>query len=50
MSKQIMFDDTARRKVLAGVQKLSRAVKVTLGPRGKNVIFNRSFGLCRTFL
>ncbi len=44
MSKQIMFDDTARRKVLVGVQKLARAVKVTLGPRGKNVIFNRSFG------
>lgn len=44
MSKQIMFDDSARRKVLAGIQKLARAVKVTLGPRGKNVIYNKSFG------
>lgn len=44
MAKQIMFDDTARRKILAGVQKLAQAVKVTLGPRGKNVIYTKSFG------
>ncbi|MCA9091662.1 MAG: chaperonin GroEL, partial [Planctomycetaceae bacterium] len=40
----MMFDEEARRKVLAGVQKLARTVKVTLGPSGKNVIMEKSFG------
>ena len=44
MAKQIMFDENARRKFLAGVEKLARAVKVTLGPSGKNVIMEKSFG------
>jgi chaperonin GroEL len=44
MAKQIMFDESARRKVVTGVQKLARAVKVTLGPAGKNVIIEKSFG------
>ena len=44
MGKQIMYDDQARRKAVAGVQKLARAVKVTLGPAGKNVIIEKSFG------
>ena len=44
MAKQMMFDEEARKKVLDGVRKLSRAVKVTLGPRGKNVIYQKSFG------
>ncbi len=44
MAKQILFDHEARTKILAGVEKLARAVKVTLGPRGKNVIFRKSFG------
>ncbi len=44
MAKQIMFDDDARRKFLSGVEKLARAVKVTLGPSGKNVIMEKSFG------
>jgi len=44
MSKQIMYDDQARRKAVAGVQKLAKAVKVTLGPAGKNVIIEKSFG------
>ena len=44
MAKQIMYDDVARRKAVAGVQKLARAVKVTLGPAGKNVIIEKSFG------
>jgi chaperonin GroEL len=44
MAKQIMFDEVARRKVVAGVQALARAVKVTLGPAGKNVILEKSFG------
>jgi len=44
MAKQIMFDEVARRKVVAGVQALAKAVKVTLGPAGKNVILEKSFG------
>ena len=44
MSKQLMFDDAARRKVLGGVEKLTRTVKITLGPSGKNVILQKSFG------
>ncbi|MCC6672383.1 MAG: chaperonin GroEL [Planctomycetes bacterium] len=44
MAKQILYDDVARRKVLAGVEKLSKVVKVTLGPAGKNVIIEKSFG------
>jgi chaperonin GroEL len=44
MAKQMLFDDDARRKILAGVQKLARTVKVTLGPSGRNVVLNRSFG------
>ncbi len=39
-----MFDDAARAKMLAGVDKLADAVAVTLGPRGRNVIINKSFG------
>ncbi len=44
MAKQIMFDEDARRKFLAGVEKLAKTVKVTLGPSGKNVIMEKSFG------
>jgi len=44
MAKQIMFDDTARRKAVDGVRALARAVKVTLGPAGKNVVLEKSFG------
>jgi chaperonin GroEL len=44
MAKQLLYDEQARKKVLAGMQKLAKAVKVTLGPTGKNVIFHRSFG------
>ncbi len=39
-----MFEDAARAKMLAGVDKLADAVAVTLGPRGRNVIINKSFG------
>ncbi|MHC4872829.1 MAG: chaperonin GroEL [Planctomycetota bacterium] len=42
--KQLIFSDEARRKVLAGVEKLAKAVKSTLGPTGHNVIFDKSFG------
>ncbi|MBL8750243.1 MAG: chaperonin GroEL [Planctomycetes bacterium] len=44
MGKQIMYEDAARRKAVEGVQKLARAVKVTLGPAGKNVIIEKPFG------
>jgi chaperonin GroEL len=39
-----MFEDSARAKMLAGVDKLADAVAITLGPRGRNVIINKSFG------
>src|SRR6188508_2410408 len=44
MAKQIVYDATAREKIRDGVRKLARAVKVTLGPRGRNVIIEKSFG------
>ena len=44
MAKQICYDATAREKIRDGVKKLARAVKVTLGPRGRNVIIEKSFG------
>ncbi len=44
MAKQLLFEDSAKRKILAGVQKLARTVKVTLGPSGRNVILKKSFG------
>jgi len=44
MAKQMMFDDEARRKVLQGIKKLAGAVKVTLGPSGRNVIYERKGG------
>ncbi len=44
MAKQLMFEDAARAKMLAGVDKLADAVAITLGPRGRNVIINKSFG------
>ncbi len=44
MSKMIAFDQEARDALKRGVSKLSQAVKVTLGPRGRNVILQKSFG------
>src|SRR5262245_31845948 len=43
-AKKIAFDQEARESVRRGVKKLARAVKVTLGPRGRNVIIEKSFG------
>ncbi|MCS5629163.1 MAG: chaperonin GroEL [Planctomycetes bacterium] len=43
-AKKISFDQEAREAIRKGVQKLARAVKVTLGPRGRNVIVEKSFG------
>jgi len=42
--KQLMFDDSARAKLLKGVEKLADAVAVTMGPTGRNVIIDKSFG------
>ncbi|MDP6940466.1 MAG: chaperonin GroEL [Planctomycetota bacterium] len=44
MAKQILFDDKAREKLFSGVSNLSKTVSVTLGPAGRNVILERSFG------
>ena len=44
MAKILMFDEDARRALERGVDKLADAVKVTLGPRGRNVVINKSFG------
>ncbi len=43
-AKQILFDVTARNKILAGVDTLANAVKVTLGPKGRNVVIEKSWG------
>ncbi|CAN5594217.1 chaperonin GroEL [soil metagenome] len=43
-AKQIKFDQDARESILRGVKKLARAVKVTLGPSGRNVVLEKSFG------
>ena len=44
MSKQIVYGDDSRQGILRGVDSLANAVKVTLGPRGRNVILDRKFG------
>ena len=44
MAKQLLFDDHARAKILRGVDKLANAVAVTMGPTGRNVIIDKSFG------
>jgi len=44
VAKQLLFDDPARARMLAGVEKLANAVAVTMGPTGKNVIIDKSFG------
>ena len=45
MPKEIKFSEDARRKMEAGVNKLADAVKITLGPKGRNVILDKRFGL-----
>ena len=44
MAKQLMFSQDARQHILAGLSKLSDAVKITMGPMGHNVILQKSFG------
>ncbi|NCV90778.1 MAG: chaperonin GroEL, partial [Betaproteobacteria bacterium] len=43
-AKQLMFDEAARHALLRGVEKLSKAVKATLGPAGRNVVLDKKFG------
>ena len=44
MSKEVIFEEEARRKMKAGIDKLTKAVRITLGPRGRNVIIDKKFG------
>src|SRR6476619_3161675 len=44
VAKQLIFDETARRSLKRGVDKLADAVKVTLGPKGRNVVLDKKFG------
>ena len=44
MAKQLVFSDEARRGILEGVTLLSKAVKATLGPKGRNVVIDKKFG------
>src|SRR5207249_664380 len=43
-AKEIVFDESARKYILSGVNTLADAVKVTLGPRGRNVVIEKSWG------
>lgn len=44
MAKRVFYDDDARRRVLAGAEALYNAVKVTMGPTGRNVVISKSYG------
>ena len=44
MAKQLLFNEEARKALLSGVEQISNAVKVTLGPKGRNVLIDKSFG------
>jgi len=44
MAKEVLFSDAARNSLFAGVEKLADAVKVTMGPRGRNVLLQKAFG------
>jgi chaperonin GroEL len=44
MAKQLLFRDEGRRKILSGIEQLAAAVKVTLGPKGRNVVIDKKFG------
>src|ERR671935_3052799 len=43
-AKQLMYRETARQRMLDGVEKLAKAVKVTLGPKGRNVVLDKKWG------
>ncbi|MBR5121616.1 MAG: chaperonin GroEL, partial [Oscillospiraceae bacterium] len=45
MAKEIIYGDEARKALQAGIDKLANTVKITLGPKGRNVVLDRTFGL-----
>ena len=47
MAKDVKFDTSARDKMMKGVDILANAVRVTLGPKGRNVVLDKSFGAPR---
>ena len=44
MSKQILYNEEARRALKRGVDAVANAVKITIGPRGRNVVLDKSYG------
>src|SRR3989338_3822211 len=44
MSKKILYNENARKALKRGVDKVTDAVKITIGPRGRNVVFDRGYG------
>src|SRR5512137_2788785 len=44
MAKEIIYSEVARKKLKSGADKLANAVKITLGPKGRNVVLDKSFG------
>lgn len=44
MAKQILFDDQARQALMRGISKLANTVKITIGPKGRNVVLSKSYG------
>ena len=44
MAKQLKYNEEARRAILSGIEQLAKAVKVTLGPKGRNVVLDKKFG------
>jgi chaperonin GroEL len=44
LAKQLIFDETARRNLKKGIDKLADAVRVTIGPKGRNVVLDKKFG------
>ncbi len=44
MAKQIIFNEEARKKLKAGIDKVADAVKITIGPRGRNVVYDKGYG------
>ena len=44
MAKQLVFDEDARRALVDGIDALADAVKITLGPKGRNVVLDKKFG------
>ena len=48
MAKIIKFDTEARSKMIRGVDTLANAVKITLGPKGRNVVLDKSYGAPRS--